>query len=85
MSEPRTPRVVDPAPRSAPIARAFARPRPGLATAVVCAVALAAGAIHGAFGPHARPAGSGGPPAATDVRAVQVAPGPAGTPVALRR
>jgi hypothetical protein len=53
MSEPPLPRVADPAPRCALLARAAARPQPGLTTAIVCALALAVGGVHSVLGPAA--------------------------------
>lgn len=59
MSDRKVPRVADPAPRSALLARAAARPQPGLATAVVCALALAVGGVHSVLGPAAVPRDEG--------------------------
>src|SRR4051794_28416600 len=56
MSEP--PRVTDPTPRSARIARTVARPAPGLATAVLCALALAFAGAQAILGPAGTPSPS---------------------------
>jgi hypothetical protein len=69
MSERRPPRPVDPVPRIALLARALARPRPGLVTVVFCALALAASAADGARGPRAVPVTADG--ASATVRHVQ--------------
>jgi hypothetical protein len=53
MSEPR--RAADPAPRSARIARAVARPAPGLVTAVLCALALASAGVQSTLRPTGTP------------------------------
>ena len=83
MSEPPPPpRVADPAPRSALLARAAGRPQPGLATAVVCALALAVGGFHSVLGPAAaEPEGAN----AGSGQAVRRAPAAVVTSVAARR
>jgi hypothetical protein len=56
MSEPS--RATDPTPRSARIARAVARPAPGLATVVLCALALAFAGAQAILGPAGTPSPS---------------------------
>jgi hypothetical protein len=51
MSEPV--RTADPAPRTARIARVAARPAPGVATAVLCGLALAFAGVHETLRPAA--------------------------------
>jgi hypothetical protein len=83
MSERQLPRVADPAPRSALLARAAARPQPGLATAVVCALALAVGGVHSMLVPAAE--GTAAAANAGSGRAVQHAPAAVIKSVATRR
>ena len=88
MSEPPLPRIADPAPRSALLARAAARPRPGLATAVVCALTLAVGPVHSMVGPAAPPVEGAVAAAAVNAgsgQAVQHAPAAVVRSVATRR